>query len=121
MTYQFHSSDIKAIVRQLWDEGLSQRDIARRDGISRNTIPGIVRRLGLTPRYTGKPRGHVARKIELAKPKAPEAIGPICDFPDGDTCRFIVNEVSVDFQCCGQPGYPWCEFHAAKCSSRRST
>jgi hypothetical protein len=117
-TGHHHSDAVKATVRELWTEkNLSQREIARRIGISKNSLPGLIRRMGLPKREQDArraPRGWVARKIEIAKPKAPAPIGPIGDFPAGATCRHIAGEPHGAFQCCGHPGFPYCEFHTAR-------
>lgn len=116
-TSRQHSAAVYERVRELWTAGTTQREIGRRVGISKNTVPGIVRRLGLPKRpqdLRRKPGGWTARKIELAKPKPPEPIGPIGDFPAGDTCRHIAGTVTAQFQCCGHPGYQFCAYHAGK-------
>lgn len=117
-----HSESVKATVKKLWEAGATQREIGRRAGISKNSVPGIVRRLGLKQREKDmrrKPGGWTARKIALAKPKAPPAIGPIGDFPDGQTCRHIAGDTGKDFQCCGHPGFPFCDFHTGTNYNKR--
>lgn len=111
-------SDIElATVRAMWADGSTLREIARSLGRSRNAACNIVHRLNLVGRGNrtnfGKARGWTAHKIAKTKPDAPPAIGPIGDFPAGQTCRHIAGEPDARFQCCGQPGYPFCEFHSA--------
>lgn len=118
-----HSDALKDVVKTMWMAGASQRAIAERVNISKNTVPGIVRRLGLKQREKDtkrKPGGWAARKITLAKPKAPPAIGPIGDFPQGETCRHIAGAPDKNFQCCGQPGFPFCEFHTSTHYTRKA-
>lgn len=121
-TGKHHSESTKDSVRDLWTAGRSQREIARSVGISKNSIPGLIRRMGLPKRaqdLVRKTRGWTAHRIELAKPKAPPVIGPIGDFPDGATCRHIAGAPDAKFQCCGQPGFPYCEYHAVKTHAPR--
>jgi hypothetical protein len=116
-TGNFHSAVVIATVKDLWIAGVTQREIGQRVGISKNTVPGIVRRLGLPKRpkdLSRKPSGWAARKIQLAKPPAPDPVGPVGDFPGPGKCRFIAGPVSPKFQCCGHTGYPFCEFHSVK-------
>ena len=119
-----HSDAVKATVRELWEAGETQREIARRVGIHKNSVPGLVRRMGLKQREKDsrrKPRGWVARKVTLVKPKAPEPIGPIGDFPAGQTCRHIAGDPGKDFQCCGHHGFPFCDFHTSTHYNRKDS
>lgn len=119
---QIHET-VRKRVGALWVQGKTQREIAAEVGISKNSVPGIVRRLGLPARpqdLRRKPNGWTARKIEMAKPKEPTAIGPIGTFPDQvDCCRYPMNKTGTPFQVCGHPGFPYCEFHDAKCHNPR--
>lgn len=116
-TGHFHSEDLKALVRSLWARDISTREIAAMTRMSRNSVSGMVRRLGLPKRTQGGvKRGWTARKFNLANPKtkAPEPIGPIGDFPPIGTCRFIAGDPGAKFQCCGHPGEPFCDHHAKR-------
>lgn len=115
---------VRKKVGALWVEGLTQREISARTGVSRNSVRGIVKRLGLPAREQDlkrRPNGWTARKIALSKPLSPVAIGPIGTFPDKmDCCRYPMNGNGQPFQVCGHPGFPYCEFHTAKCHAPRA-
>ena len=116
MNIRFHSDDTKQLVRTMWLNGETQAAIASQANISRNSVHGIVRRMGV-----------VRRKEDRAKPEhrkvyklptftgGPDPIGPIGTFPDTG-CKYIVGDVTPAFQCCGHPQHKgsWCEFHAGR-------
>lgn len=59
-----------------------------------------------------KPMGP-KRVSKPSKPVEPEAIGPIEDIADG--CKFVAGDPrQPGWRMCGQPGKPWCAFHASK-------
>ncbi len=118
----FHSSDIKRMVAAYWEEGLSQREIARRIGRNKNVVAGLVNRMGLPKRTTG-PRGWTAHKLAKAKPKvepAPEAIGPLNDFPPMGMCQYPHGNPGTgeDWRMCGHPGQPWCDYHKPRMTQK---
>ena len=115
MNFQFGDGDFRPIITRLWNERKSMREIGRVVGKAKSTIKKLADRWGL-PDRPGMPRGHVAKRIQAARPKAvvPDPIGPIGDFPDKmDCCRFPMNADDQPFQVCGHPGFPWCSHHAA--------
>lgn len=118
------------ILRRGWKDGASAREISSslKFKFSRNAVCGKADRLDLPQRdpslnhswshrtkpYISKPKPKAIPRIQIPEDASdPEPIGPIGDFPAGQTCRFIAGEVK-NFQCCGLPGFPWCDFHAAK-------
>lgn len=108
--------------------GVSQADVGRRFGVSRNSISGIVSRLraaGRLPRHLPAPkrkaptRGQQARHVVVPKMTVPAAVAPIatvalselergqCRWPHGDPGR-------PGFGFCGRParaGLPYCDRH----------
>lgn len=111
----FHSEGTRQIVKAMWTAGVSQREIGRTIGKSKNAVAGLVKRMGLPGRLS-KPTGWTARKLTRIKVEhkpvpGPDPIGPLGDFPARGTCRFIAGEPTGDFQCCGHEGEPWCSFH----------
>jgi hypothetical protein len=119
MNAQFrHGEDNRETVRVMRADGKTLQQIANVLHMTRPAVAGLVRRMGLIKResaaYLGKPRGWTAHKIAKARQKVPDAptpIGPIGAFPDGLTCRHIPGEPDESFQCCGLPGFPYCDFH----------
>ena len=61
-------------LRQLVDQGLSQREIARRTGIARATLYGRMRRLGLTPVPQATPAPPAAHAPRVPAPPATPAV-----------------------------------------------
>lgn len=129
----------RRIVTTRWAEGASAGQISKELGCTRNVVSSIIHRLRLPKRSEQareqQGKNNAAKQKGFAMPlvaglglsvlKAkkpptfaskdghPQPIGPIADFPAKlDTCRFIHGEVSSgSWQCCGLPGFPWCEFH----------
>lgn len=104
----------------LWSDGHTAIVIAGMIGApSKSAVLGKVRRMDLPMRITGlKPSG--PRIFKIAPPRQiqllePVAAGPIGDFPDAGTCRYIAGDpASHDWQCCGAPAErSYCDFHHA--------
>lgn len=110
-------------ITSLWAAGFTAEQIGRQMHTSRSAVCGKVRRLMLPLRVT-----HIGERKPVVKvepvPKAPPpppmpepmAIGPIGDFPDAGTCRYIAGDPgSHEWQCCGAEAVrydiPWCEHH----------
>lgn len=115
-----HSEATRKTVSDMWAEGMSQSQIGRAIGISRNAVSGLAKRMNLPKRSseTSTPRGWVAHHIAKDNPPPnplPKAIGPIGDFPKGDTCRYIAGDVREEWRCCGHEGFPYCPAHHALC------
>lgn len=112
----------------LWAAGFTAEQIRLQMGTSRSAVCGKVRRLMLPIRVKHiterKPRNDFYVKKEPKAPPPspmpePMAMGPICDFPDAGTCRFIAGDPSShDWQCCGAEAVrydiPWCEHHLSR-------
>lgn len=131
-TSRWTEKDVE-LLRQLWAQGLSCSRIAAAlhfetgASVSRCAVIGKAHRLGLPPRSREEPGGPKPRMgrargmpklVSHALPPVPltepEYLGPINDFPDGKVCRYPRGEMHKDFQCCAQPGYPYCEYHHAR-------
>lgn len=87
-----------ALVKKLWDEGLTTSQIAKEVGVSKNAVVGKVHRLGLSARQSP-----IRRKPE----KVIEMKGPLCHWPVGEPG-------SSEFSFCGKPaaaGKPYCAEH----------
>lgn len=96
--------------------------------VTRNAVIGKAARIGLRflsrpgalriiriPRNQHTCKTPKPRRIDAFPPEsAPEAIGPLAAFPDTKSCRWIAGDpASRDWRCCGQPGFPYCEYHTA--------
>jgi GcrA cell cycle regulator len=130
-----------------WEAGETCSQIARAmgGGITRNSVIGKVRRLGLPFRDTAtssSPRvkrqggarsfpctkaAPAMRKPRLVEPE-PEIIGPIGDFPPRGGCKWTNDDPltrdaggKLTFRMCGQPGDPWCGHHRARLSAGTTT
>lgn len=120
-------------LKDLWDQNLSARQIAWQFAgrFSRSAVCGKIGRLQLPERDVGhncgsqirgprrKPLFTIAPKPKAAAiplaTEAPFPIGPIGNFPDSRSCRYIHGEVhGGQWLCCAAPGFPWCDFHAAQ-------
>ena len=132
-----------AMLRELWEKGLSTRQIGVAMGRSRNSIIGSSHRLSLPPRRIGalpgqfkkpkairprRPRKVYLRTHPLATPTKPisEPLGsPGSGVSLMDLtwrhCKFIIgpDEARMGFALyCGNPvlkGKSWCNFHAQIC------
>lgn len=118
-------------LKELWDQNLSARQIAWQFAgrFSRSAVCGKIDRLQLPERDVGqncgsrtmprrKPLFIIPKKAPAPKPiitgEAPIPSGPIGNFPDSRSCRFIHGEIhGGQWLCCAAPGFPWCDFHGA--------
>lgn len=103
-------------LRRLVAEGLTSGQVARELGVSRNTVVGRARRLGLSWALPG--RGGPARTTGPRVPELPPTILPPpsrCVYPHGDPrepdFRWWGEEV-VEF------GHPYCAEHHLLCYQR---
>jgi hypothetical protein len=117
MTFQFGGNEFRPIITRMWGEKAGLREIGRAIGKSKTTVKRLAKRFGLPEREMA--RGWVAKRERAPKPVGPEPIGPIGAFPDTmDCCRFIAGDPTESFQCCGHPGFPWCDFHKKSCTTK---
>lgn len=95
---------------------------------TRNSLIGKAKRLGLTTPKGEKrsyPRHHAqtcpVTSNKSRKPKKPARpfvadepipLGPLSAFPPTGTCQYTPHDIMHgDWQMCGNPGFPWCDFH----------
>lgn len=95
------TEDRVEILRALWGEGLSARQIAENlGGVTRNAVIGKAHRMGLSTR------------VEVPKPRL-TVLNPVTD----RLCQWpIGNPDESGFHFCGQSasnGRPYCESHCA--------
>ena len=100
------TEDRMAILRALWQEGLTTREIGARMGITKNAVVGKVHRLGLPKRGSPiKQKPRPAEIIDLA------SLRPgMCSWPEGEPG-------TEDFHFCGSPnvaGKPYCDAHCRR-------
>ncbi|MBM3585088.1 MAG: global cell cycle regulator GcrA-like protein [Alphaproteobacteria bacterium] len=99
-----------ALLRQLWESGLSASEIAKRlGGISRNAVIGKAHRIGLAARPSP-----IRIRPELPA-AAPVFGGRTCAWPIGDPGQ-------ADFRFCGDravAGRPYCAVHCAQAYRKR--
>jgi GcrA cell cycle regulator len=91
-----------ALLKLLWDEGVTTAEIGRRIGVSKNAVVGKVHRIGLVPR--------IVKEVQAPRRNAFEFAGPACMWPIG-------HPTDDDFHFCGRhpvAGKPYCEEHVAK-------
>lgn len=120
-------------LKALHAEKKSSGQIARIMGTTRNSICGVVRRLGLMS-YNGggivvKGSYPAERKPKRIPPAPiqevtvltdePEFIGPVADFPDRGKCKYIQGDpATTEWRCCGWDainGGPYCGRHDLIC------
>lgn len=102
-------------ITALYFQDRTLREIGRECGVSLDAISRRIRAWGLPPRTMPNPQATRAPLRDFrSKLSAPPAIGPLGDFP-ANACTFIAGESRGAFQCCGHPGYPYCDFHKAAC------
>ena len=91
-----------ALLKLLWDEGVTTAEIGRRIGVSKNSVVGKVHRIGLVPR--------IVKEAQPPRRNVFEFTGPACMWPIGHP-----NDADFHF-CGGRPvsGKPYCEHHTAK-------
>lgn len=132
--FDWTPANVTALSR-LVAERLSAGQAAHRMGVSRSTVIGKARRLGLQfnsgANGGGVPKGTIIRtrlnrdqppRSRPPKPQPveqtvePVALGPLNAFPeDYKSCRWIHGDVRQgEWQCCGHPGFPWCAHHKAR-------
>lgn len=106
------SSAREALLRRLWDEGLSGGEIGRRLKLSKSAVTGKAHRLKLPPRPS--PIGHNGPHPPARLPPLPLESG---------TCRWVTSE-GRPWTFCGapvaKPGTAWCSIHAAIVYPRRA-
>ena len=75
------------------------------------------------PRQHGGARGSGATAPTLPPADALEPLGPVADFPAGDTCRYVYGDPGMDrdWRMCGRPGKPYCESHRARLKEKPKT
>ncbi len=66
------------------------------------------------PAPVARPAAPIVAKPVVIAASEPTPLGPIGAFPDRLSCRYIHGS-GATFQCCAQPGFPWCSYHAAIC------
>lgn len=120
-------------LRDLWDEGLSCSQIARRLGrdITRNSVIGKATRLGLPARGNGSMSRKSytrAKPVIVKEPPAPVVEEEPVTLEDGShvtiltitdrMCRWPIGDpVASNFHFCGRApkaGAPYCEAHCRK-------
>ncbi len=140
MTYHFgtkaaNREQYRGIVSDLWAQGLSQSQIGKRIGKTKNAVAGMVRHFGLPRRVDGILRGWDAKRANEAKAEAEKKIAQTrLGYPvqiDAATlnipllaatarqCRYPVwHERDEAWPICGLPqkeGSPYCGFHHSAC------
>jgi hypothetical protein len=108
-----------ALVRRLWDEGLSARLIGQAVGCSKSAIVGFAHRAGLTARTSPIVRRVVAPPVvprvrRAAPPASSPAPGPVF-VPRPRQCQFIEGDDPRTWRMCNAAteGGPWCAQHRA--------
>jgi GcrA cell cycle regulator len=98
-----------ALLRQLWEAGLSASEIAKRlGGVTRNAVIGKAHRIGLASRPS-------PIRIRHDVPVVPVRVGRTCAWPIGDPGQ-------SDFRFCGErpePSRPYCAAHCAQAYRKR--
>lgn len=91
-----------ALLKLLWEKGVTTAEIGRHIGVSKNAVVGKVHRIGLVPR--------IVKEAPPPRRNVFEFTGPACMWPIG-------HPTDDDFHFCGGhpvAGKPYCETHAAK-------
>jgi GcrA cell cycle regulator len=100
------TEDRMTILRSLWQEGLTTREIGARMGITKNAVVGKVHRLGLPKRLSP-----IAAKEPPAEVIRLDGLGM-------DMCSWPFGEPGTDnFRFCGHPAVsekPYCAEHCAR-------
>ncbi len=101
-------------LKKLWTSGASTAEIAKKLGISKNSVIGKVHRLELGARPSPIKKVAPVKKVKAAKQKK-ERIG-IMDLKM-NTCRWPIGDpTDEDFHFCGEntvTGKPYCAEHCA--------
>lgn len=127
----------RAMLPQLWDEGLTGTEIAFRLNKTKSQVIGLVHRMHLAPRRSPigmkggrqrasgtadrpkQPKPTPAKPLEAADRKpsgAPPAPAPIPKAPSAKTCQFPIGDPrKPGFHFCDMrpvmPGRPYCAAH----------
>lgn len=117
-----------ALLRQLWNEGLSGQEIADRLGVGKNSALGRAHRLQLpihpSRRHQHaqcKPEGkHVKQVAYPINATLAETIGEWRETPKARGCQWIDGDPHEDATKCGQPikkgsRFSFCDEHHARC------
>jgi GcrA cell cycle regulator len=91
-----------ALLKLLWDEGVTTAEIGRRIGVSKNAVVGKGHRIGLVPR--------IVKEAPPPRRNVFEFTGPACVWPIG-------HPNDEDFHFCGcrpAAGKPYCDEHVAR-------
>jgi GcrA cell cycle regulator len=98
------------ILRTMWLEGRSAREIGDRLGMTRNAVIGKANRLGLSHKSkTTPPRPAVPTEVKNRAMSPLDLNERMCRWPIG-------HPGDADFHFCGSsriPGRPYCEDHCA--------
>ena len=101
-------------LKKLWLKGATTAEIAKKLGLSKNSIIGKVHRLNLENRPSPIKKAAPVKKTKKIERK-PERIG-IMDLKL-NTCRWPIGDpMDADFHFCGKNtvmGKPYCEEHCA--------
>ena len=101
-------------LKKLWLKGSTTAEIAKKLGLSKNSIIGKVHRLNLETRPSPIKKVALIKKVKVA-PKKVEHIG-IMDLKI-NTCRWPIGDpTDEDFHFCGKNtvmGKPYCAEHCA--------
>lgn len=142
MNYHFgtrsaNRENYRQIVTDLWAEGLSQSQIGKRIGKTKNAVAGMVRHFGLPRRVDGILRGWDAKRANEAKAEAEKKLAqtrlgypvqidttplsiPLLSAANGQ-CRYPMwhsSDRDESLPVCGLPqkeGSPYCVGHDQRC------
>jgi len=103
-------------LKKLWLKGATTAEIAKKLGLSKNSVIGKVHRLNLETRPSPiKTKKTAVVKVKKVKVKEPERIG-IMELKL-NTCRWPIGDpTEPDFHFCGKNtvmGKPYCHEHCA--------
>lgn len=106
------TDDACDILRKMWSDGCSAREVAGRLGVTRNAVIGKANRMGLSH------NSNAMREAErAARPSSPlQLTERMCRWPIG-------HPGEPDFHFCGvqrEPGRPYCDEHCALAYRGRS-
>lgn len=112
--------------RELRTQGMQAHKIAEAlGGISTRQVQRMLKQWGVPyvkPVRVPKPKPKPRPKLRVIENTEPLAIGPINDFSEPGTCRWIHGDpVYGDWQCCGNVAAPeksYCEHHVARCITK---
>ena len=102
-------------LKKLWLKGATTAEIAKKLGLSKNSIIGKVHRLNLETRPSPIKKNVIVKKVKKTQVKKQERIG-IMELKI-NTCRWPIGDpVDEDFHFCGKNtvmGKPYCAEHCA--------